>query len=221
MSDIFVKEIFENLYSDLLKTIRTATGTDDDSNFLLWNDLTESELERLSEDWFFRSFSKPATTIVRYWNDNDSSNLLSKVAQTISLRYAKNWIAIYKAYFETEYKPLENYSMTEIRTPDLTEEIDADAKTDVHSESGSGAFGFNSDDSVPVADSYTDSNSEKEKNATHSTRTNTGTESLERSGNIGVTTSQQMLESELKLRLYDYWEMVFENIDKVICLGIF
>lgn len=44
------------------------------------------------------------------------------------------------------------------------------------------------------------------------------TEEHTRSGNIGVTTSQQMLESELKLREYDFYEMIFNDIDSILCL---
>lgn len=46
---------------------------------------------------------------------------------------------------------------------------------------------------------------------------------LKRSGNIGVTTSQQMLESEIKLRqMYTLMDsLVFPNVDSVMCLSIF
>ena len=42
-----------------------------------------------------------------------------------------------------------------------------------------------------------------------------------KSGNIGVTTSQQMLESELELRKYDLLSVVFEDCDSVLCLNIY
>ena len=42
-----------------------------------------------------------------------------------------------------------------------------------------------------------------------------------RSGNIGVTTSQQMLESELELRKYDLLSTVFEDVDTILCLSIY
>lgn len=46
---------------------------------------------------------------------------------------------------------------------------------------------------------------------------------LTRHGNIGVTTSQQMLESEIDLRTkYSFFDnVVFPTIDKVMCLSIF
>lgn len=44
---------------------------------------------------------------------------------------------------------------------------------------------------------------------------------LERRGNIGVTTSQQMLESELNLRAYRFFEKMFDDIDSVIALKVY
>ena len=42
--------------------------------------------------------------------------------------------------------------------------------------------------------------------------------SLTRSGNIGVTTSQQMLESEYQLRTKHFFDMVFANVDDVLTI---
>ena len=44
---------------------------------------------------------------------------------------------------------------------------------------------------------------------------------LQRSGNIGVTTSQQMLESEIQLRQWNYFTQVFEDIDSILCLDVY
>lgn len=44
---------------------------------------------------------------------------------------------------------------------------------------------------------------------------------LTRSGNIGVTTSQQMAQSEIELRKWLYYESVFNDIDNVLTLSIY
>jgi hypothetical protein len=44
---------------------------------------------------------------------------------------------------------------------------------------------------------------------------------LTRSGNIGVTTSQQMLESEYSVRAYRFYEKMFRDIDSVIALNVY
>ena len=49
----------------------------------------------------------------------------------------------------------------------------------------------------------------------------TGSHNLTRSGNIGVTTTQQMAESEIEYRRHLYFEMVFGDIDKLLTLPIY
>lgn len=44
---------------------------------------------------------------------------------------------------------------------------------------------------------------------------------LTRSGNIGVTTSQQMLQSEIELRKWLYYQSVFNDIDDILTLSIY
>lgn len=51
--------------------------------------------------------------------------------------------------------------------------------------------------------------------------TSTNDRNLTRSGNIGITTSQQMLESELQLRQWNFFNSVFADVDKIISLKIY
>ena len=44
---------------------------------------------------------------------------------------------------------------------------------------------------------------------------------LTREGNIGVTTSQQMLESEIALWQYDFFAIVYANLDKVLTIPVY
>lgn len=44
---------------------------------------------------------------------------------------------------------------------------------------------------------------------------------LTRSGNIGLTTSQQMLQSEIELRKWLYYQSVFNDIDNILTLSIY
>lgn len=63
-----------------------------------------------------------------------------------------------------------------------------------------------------------DTDSRKE---TYNNIKDTGSHSLTRSGNIGVTTTQQMAESEIEYRRHLYFEMVFSDIDKLLTLPIY
>lgn len=54
------------------------------------------------------------------------------------------------------------------------------------------------------------------------TDTNTRNYTLTRTGNIGVTTSQQMIQSERELWLWDYfYNVVFPDIDRILTLPIY
>lgn len=44
---------------------------------------------------------------------------------------------------------------------------------------------------------------------------------LTRSGNIGVTTSQQMIESEIELRKQNFFDLIYKDLDKVLTLMIY
>lgn len=56
---------------------------------------------------------------------------------------------------------------------------------------------------------------------TYNDITDAGTHSLERSGNIGTTTTQMMAESEINYRRHLYFDMVFADIDKLLTLPIY
>lgn len=51
--------------------------------------------------------------------------------------------------------------------------------------------------------------------------TDSESHSLHRHGNIGVTTSQRMIESELVLRKKNFFEIVFSDIDRLLTLSIY
>lgn len=102
-----------------------------------------------------------------------------------------------------------------------------------------GVYGFNSSTSVGDTDASTNSTNSTQVNGT-STRTDdltdrrtddftensSGTHSanrrLTRSGNIGVTTSQQMLESERNLWVWNFfYNVVFPDVDRVLTLSTY
>ena len=57
--------------------------------------------------------------------------------------------------------------------------------------------------------------------STSNSSTNETDRTLTRSGNIGVTTTQQMLQSEVDLWQWTFFKQVFEDIDSVLCLDIY
>lgn len=103
-----------------------------------------------------------------------------------------------------------------------------------------GIFGFNSTESTPANDQtgtatganttadtetvdLTDKTNDSENGSTtHEIKTGKdNTRELTRSGNIGVTTSQQMIESERDLWKWNFFEQVFSDVDELLTIPIY
>ena len=128
---------------------------------------------------------------------------------------------------------------TETRTPDLTDTTTPNLTTT----SDNSVYGFNSNAAVPTGEQTQSSTGTSTNTRTgtdtqeyNTTDTDTGTQSetdggqdthtrnytLTRSGNIGVTTSQQMIESERALWMWNFFQnVVFPDIDRVLTLQIY
>jgi len=155
---------------------------------------------------------------------------LTVVANNIATTYADKWNKLHSAMIASDYNPLENYDMEQVETPDVTKEKTIDVKTKMvtssSGDSSSGVYGFNS----PVASPSTENEAstevtvegDNEDNVSHDLETETGTRELTRHGNIGVTTSQQMLESEIELRSNNNFILILLNdVSKVLCLSVY
>lgn len=179
---------------------------------------------------------------------HDYDGYISYVAGMCYTLYSDKWNRIYNA-LTLDYDPIENYSMTEKvidtgtdeRTTRDTGTVSNTAETTdggTLTESGTNGtdtslYGFNSSTSVPTDTTDAKTNNTTTRNLTGTenateTRNLTGTESNEhdykterkRSGNIGVTTSQQMAQSEIELRQYKFFNGVFEDLDSIITLYV-
>lgn len=208
------------------------------------------------------------------------------IANIIVNRYSEKWIKLY-SLLSKEYNPIENYSMTETETPNITKrqgvssdyevsdektiernmsrtetasidyEVSDEKKTGTNysvstdSETNADAYGFNSSSPVPTnsasgnstvttignANENVETNTHKQtggmtvtesgranenveknthKQMGYTEETETGTRQLTRSGNIGVTTSQQMIESEIALWQWNFIESVYKDVDMVL-----
>lgn len=169
---------------------------------------------------------------------------LETIVEVIKNRYAVTWEKLY-AVMSAEYDPIENYSMVEeetpnitrTETPDVTRTRNASQKADVVvTSSGSNSadvFGFNSSEPVPQAETNGNTTQrtqgDAENNVTDETETETGTRThtetgnrkLTRSGNIGVTTSQQMLESEIALWQWNFYKTIYRDTDTVLTCPVY
>ena len=87
--------------------------------------------------------------------------------------------------------------------------------------------GFNSeeyvhDEKTTTNNDTTQTHTGTQTNAESGSNTETRNYTLTRSGNIGVTTSQQMIESQRKLWLWDFIDsVVYPDVDKILTIPIF
>lgn len=189
--------------------------------------LTVEEAITLDNDYFLNhSNNKTISPLLNAYLESGSAigDILTSIATLTFLRYGSNWQNIYDAY-NTVYKALENYSMIEESTD--TDTIDAftevQSKTTTSNTRTNNIYGFDSTTPTPATQEVSsgDTTGNVGDNYSQSDESRTNTHVLTRSGNIGVTTSQQMLESEIELRKYDFYASVFRDIDKVITLKIY
>lgn len=144
-----------------------------------------------------------------------------EIARSLYTLYITKWNKLYNT-LSLEYNPLENYNGTETET--IGEFIVAINTTDSSDTSNSTeseqTYGFNSSEA-------TDKDRTEANTSASSTSSNSGnsdrnqTRTLTKSGNIGVTTSQEMLQSERDLWYWLYFEEVFKDIDNALTLPIY
>ena len=185
--------------------------------------------------------------INKYIKDNETASLpvpyhitlvqKKQLADICYKLFQNKWEKLW-AVVKSQYNPIENYNMEQTETPSIYKTHTSDnykitdtrtTNVDVTVDTNADTYGFNSENSVPVGYNSThtladnDDNietTEREESGAY-TDSETGTRKLERNGNIGVTTNQQMLESEIKLWQWNFYENVFEDIDSVLTLPIY
>lgn len=121
------------------------------------------------------------------------------------------------AYFE-DYKPLENYNRTEI----WDDKVDNTDKTEAHSTIGGDTTNkvsaYDSNDFVNKDTSRTDSKTDSDGKSVLDGKTHHEGNIY---GNIGVTTSQQMLEAEYEVARFNIYEQIAKLFIKEFCICVY
>ena len=174
-----------------------------------------------------RSGNKYASEIVLA-NLNSSGQLedtaVDNLARIVLGKFSTNWEKLFNT-LTLEYDPLENYHRTEVNsesdsdveTPTNWKKTDTSLAADNIETESNAVYGFNSSDPVPDTENertFAHKN-DSEQSGTYTTTHNYG-KKVETYGNIGVTTSQQMLESERNVLEWNFWEKVFNDLDSIL-----
>ena len=170
-------------------------------------------------------------------NDNTATSTICTYLYIVnSYKYKKLYELMKK-----EYNPIQNYNMTESGTDTHVADENRNNtlnKGAINSNSVTGSQNSNNEHLVSPyektdyigeskdtssssarTDTYreearTDTNNEKY------TTNNTDTHSLTREGNIGVTTTQQMIEAERKISDFSIYKVIAIDLMKEICYGV-
>lgn len=161
-----------------------------DSDLLINNLVTElAELELIYSDFNFMKF------MIGVW----------------SRKELPTWERVYNASTKV-YDPIENYDRQEVWQDNLNQNSAVNSQSSGNSTLQHDVAGFNS---TNLVNSSKDTNNGSNTGWSSDTSTSSGYHSGRVHGNIGVTTSQQMLQSELdiapKLNVYDFIINSFKN----------
>lgn len=137
-----------------------------------------------------------------------------------------NWFRIITA-LDSEYSPIENYNRTETHTDNynrnLTENGSSANTSSGNSENATKKAAFNSDTLVD-----TDAENTSEENTSNTTVNTTygGNDSrnitISAHGNIGVTTNQTMITSEINMRAkYNIYQIIVNDFIDKFCVGVY
>ena len=151
--------------------------------------------------------------------DLEKEFVAATILSICNTNWSKEW-----ATLAAQYNPIENYSMTEEMTDDETVSEYGKIHTredNLKDESKTAIYGFNSSEASDTGSGETSrTGSVTDRDSGEDTHTRNYT--LTRSGNIGVTTSQQMLQSERDLWKWNYFrDVVFPDLDKVLTMQIY
>ena len=124
-------------------------------------------------------------------------------------KFLDKWNRVANAFL-SDYNPINNYDMTE------NEDTSLNTKSNTETKTTQKFAGYNSGTTLPVA-----TETEGEGETTGTDEFNNSTRELTRSGNIGVTTSQQMIESELKLRKQNLLDIIYNDLDSILFLDYY
>ena len=147
------------------------------------------------------------------------------LALLISSKFKVNWMRLWNAEIAV-YDPVHNYDMHEEGTRTGNNRNESQSTDETHhgrsNTSRYSHYGFNSQSSNPSDEDVTTEGGTTNLNRNGSVdyTIDEGT-TLHRYGNIGVTTNQQMIEAERSIRMWNYFNSVYKDIDSVLAIRIY
>lgn len=172
--------------------------------------LTEDAAKTMNDEYYLlHSGDKNASILYeRLLNLYTSDNPLVKISNIILNKYADNWDRLYAAIY-AKYNPIENYNSLE------KEKYNTNMNVKNNEDINTFGLGTTSSDGRPMQKTNVD--------VTTTGNADSNYRELTRSGNIGVTTSQQMIQSEIELRqdLNNFYNIIYDDVDSILCNNLY
>lgn len=163
-----------------------------------------------------RSGEKIASPLLENLSNKTIEEINNILSNVLFNKYGNSWKKQLDA-LRVEYKPLENYNRIFIKEQDEDQKTTTTDNSETTSENEKMAF----DSEIYSKDTKTTTKGNGGE-VVSNTKIKVNTYKETTTGNIGVTTNQQMLESELKLRdKYKFLNIVFKDVDEVLTIGYY
>lgn len=225
----------QNKYSHIYSFLNDNYNSETKSISLDYQYLVSYSYDKTINFYFLRMLDK--------LNDIDKTEIsnyddfIKLFIANLYTKYIKKWDSLAQVLL-LDYNPINNYDMNEEESSSIDETRTPNLKKDTTSKQSSNIkttlsnkqdiSGFNSDDYSPStsSDQSQITTADANSNVTTDSVVEGGNEkksrgdkrNLHRSGNIGVTTTQQMIESEIELRKHNLTTIIFDDLDNEFCL---
>ena len=188
-----------------------------------WANVGAADISQLSNQIWFNNFSKELNPIIETYCELNNINITNmsttnfqQIVKFLFLKYQDKWTKLWDYVYEQEYNPIWNVDGTEtiVHTFEHGKTTTNTITSDVTQNSRNA---FNT-----VTPKDTDRSSTTGSNTSADSGVDTERDTHTRGGNIGVTTTQQMLTSELEFReRFNYFVIVITDIVNELSLNIY
>lgn len=217
MNKLKCKDVFEDVLFDFDNSnpicALSSLIVENETNAELYKILVTNK-ESLTIDYLLNRYDRIMSPLwVRLFEHyDDLEDTSKKIADVIKMKYLFGWNKLADALF-SDYNPINNYDMKENRSTLLEEVTNTENEETVKNKYA----GFNADEMKDVSESSTDGSIDTTKTTTGGKTNN----ELTRSGNIGVTSSQQLIESEYNLRKKNLLDLIYKNINTILFIDYY
>lgn len=149
-----------------------------------------------------------------------------KLGALIGIDNDEKWSRILGALY-ADYNPLDSYERHEVyegsEEGGSTENVNINTSVTLDQTTGTKYYGFNSSTGVPVSDTDVDSTNTTEGSATDNERTTSNSLSKDHSIDINGrdVSASKLLDEEVRFRLTNLIEIIYQDISNYICVMIY